>query len=88
MSQTPTQLTPELQAYLLSISLREPESLARLRLESLQLPLGYMQVAPEVGQFLSLLIRLTGAQRVLEVGTFMGTAPSGWAWPCPQRGAC
>lgn len=58
--------------YLQGVSLRETPLLARLRAETLALPEARWQVAPEQGQLLALLIRLIGARRVIEVGTFTG----------------
>lgn len=58
--------------YLLSVSLREPPILVRLREETARLPNATMQIPPEHGQFMSLIIRLMGARRTLEVGVFTG----------------
>ena len=53
--------------YLLSVSLREPEILKRLRAETAKLPMGGMQIAPEQGQLLSLLVQALNPKRCLEV---------------------
>lgn len=58
--------------YLLSVSLREPESLAKLRQETARLPMAQMQIAPEQGQFMALLVQLVGAKKTLDVGVFTG----------------
>ncbi|MGH8467022.1 MAG: SAM-dependent methyltransferase, partial [Pseudomonas sp.] len=58
--------------YLQAVSLRETPLLARLRAETQAMPEARWQVAPEQGQLLALLVRLIGAQRVIEVGTFTG----------------
>jgi predicted O-methyltransferase YrrM len=58
--------------YLLSVSLREPEVLAQLRQETAQLPSGRMQISPEQGQFMALLVQLLGAKKTLELGVFTG----------------
>lgn len=58
--------------YLLSVSLRETPLLKRLREETSQLTMARWQIAPEQGQFMSLLVKLTGARRLLEIGTFTG----------------
>lgn len=58
--------------YLQGVSLRDTPLLARLRAETQALPEARWQVAPEQGQLLALLIRLIGARRVIEVGTFTG----------------
>ncbi len=65
-------LTDELYDYLLSVSLREPELLGRLRQETAGLEDAQMQISPEQGQFMALLARLIGAQRTLDVGVFTG----------------
>ncbi|MEG1040213.1 MAG: O-methyltransferase [Pseudomonas sp.] len=58
--------------YLQAVSVRETPLLTRLREETQALPEARWQVAPEQGQLLALLVRLIGAQRVIEVGTFTG----------------
>lgn len=65
-------LDDRLYGYLCTVSLREPEVLARLRAETRALPWAGMQISPEQGQFMALLIRLIGASRILEIGTFTG----------------
>ena len=68
----PTPMTDRLYDYVLSVGLREPDVLRRLREETARLPDGEMQTAPEQGPVLELLVKLLGAMRVLEVGTFTG----------------
>jgi predicted O-methyltransferase YrrM len=75
-----------LEDYLRSVSLREPGILRRLREETAALPEAQMQVAPEQGQFLHLLVHLTGARRVLEVGTFTGYSALWMAQALPEDG--
>lgn len=65
-------LGSDLYQYLLQVSLREPPILAQLRAETAQLPGAVMQIAPEQGQFMALLVQLMGAKRTLEVGVFTG----------------
>jgi predicted O-methyltransferase YrrM len=65
-------LSDELYRYLCSFSLREPEILQRLREETSHDPMAEMQISPEQGQFMSLLIKLTGAKKTLEVGVYTG----------------
>ena len=72
MSNQTISLTDELYDYLLDISLREEPVLQRLRAETMTLEMANMQIAPEQGQFMALLLQLTGARRYLEVGTFTG----------------
>lgn len=72
MSTKTIQLTPKLYDYLLQVSLREPEILARLRTETSQMVGAGMQISPEQGQFMALLIELIGARKTLDIGTFTG----------------
>lgn len=58
--------------YLLEHSLREAPELAKLRAETASHPKANMQIAPEQGQFMQMLVRLTGARRAIEVGVFTG----------------
>lgn len=72
MSRRTIDLSDELYSYLLSVSVRETDIQQRLREETAKHPLGEMQVAPEQGQFLALLVQLIGARRTIEIGTFTG----------------
>lgn len=58
--------------YYLSVSLRENDMLASLRLQMKNHPMGDFQISPEQGQFMSFLVRLTSCSRYLEIGTFTG----------------
>ncbi|WP_421548497.1 class I SAM-dependent methyltransferase [Pseudomonas sp. QD4] len=73
--------------YLLDVSLRETPLLRRLREETQALPMARWQVAPEQGQFLALLVRLMGARRLLEVGTFTGYSALCMAAALPDDGS-
>jgi len=72
MSTETIQVTDEIHQYLQSVSLREPEIMAALRAETANLEMARMQISPEQGQFMGLLMQLTGARRYPEVGTFTG----------------
>jgi predicted O-methyltransferase YrrM len=50
----------------------ESELLAELRAETAKLPRGTMQIGADQGAFLGVLVRLLGARRCLEIGTFTG----------------
>lgn len=58
--------------YLLEHSLREAPELAALRAETASHPKVNMQIAPEQGALMQMLVRLTGAKRAIEVGVFTG----------------
>lgn len=72
MSKQTLGLEQNLYDYLLSVSLREPTILTQLRQETSQLPMSRMQISPEQGQFMALLVKLIGAKKTLEVGVFTG----------------
>jgi O-methyltransferase len=68
----PTPLTDSVYEYALAVGLREPEAFRQLREETGKLSEGEWQIAPEQGPLLALLVKLLGAKRCLEVGTFTG----------------
>lgn len=86
MSRHSINLTPELERYVLSHSLNEPSLLARLREETARLSQANMQISPLQGQFMSMLTKLTGAKRALEVGTFTGYSALIVALAMPEDG--
>lgn len=86
MSSRTLNLDDRLYAYLQGVSLREPPVLARLRAETLGLPMARMQISPEQGQFMALLIQLLGARRCLEVGAFTGYSALVCALALPPDG--
>jgi caffeoyl-CoA O-methyltransferase len=66
-------LSPEVHAYLVEHGTPPDPVLEELARETAKIgPLALMQVAPEQGAFLTLLTRLVGARRAIEVGTFTG----------------
>lgn len=79
-------LTPALYDYMLDISLREDSILNALREETAKMRLAIMQVAPEQAQFMQFLIRLIGAKKVLELGTFTGYSALAMALALPDDG--
>ena len=86
MTKRSISLTDSLYEYLLAVSLREPELLRRLREETAGLPQSRMQIAPEQGQFMALLVRLIGARRCIEVGVFTGYSSLVTALALPDDG--
>jgi caffeoyl-CoA O-methyltransferase len=86
MSTVQTGVTEDLIEYVRSVSLREPEVLARLREETAKLPNAIMQISPEQGQFMGMLIRLLGAKLTLEVGVFTGYSSISVALALPDDG--
>lgn len=86
MSSRTIVLNDALYEYLLSVSLREPDVLCRLREETAKMPQHNMQISPEQGQFMALLVELTGARKCLEVGTFTGYSTLSVALALPEDG--
>ncbi len=79
-------LSDELNAYLAQFGAREPEVLRRLREHTSQMPESQMQIAVEEGALLALLVQLTGARRIVEVGTFTGYSSTAMALALPPGG--
>ncbi len=86
MSNKTLGLESQLYDYLLSVSLREPDILQQLREETADLPNAMMQIAPEQGQFMALLVQLLGATKTLEVGVFTGYSSLCVALALPPNG--
>jgi predicted O-methyltransferase YrrM len=79
-------LTDEVYDYLLRVSLREPDVLRELRDETAGLERSEMQIGPEQGQLMALLVELIGARRTLEIGTFTGYSALVVAMALPPEG--
>jgi caffeoyl-CoA O-methyltransferase len=86
MAKRPTEITDRLYDYILEASLREPPVLARLREETDKMPYAAMQISPDQGQFMRLLVELIGARRTIEVGTFTGYSALSVALSLPPDG--
>jgi predicted O-methyltransferase YrrM len=65
---------------------RETPVRQRLRAETAKLPQAGMQIGADQGALMALLIRLTGARRALEVGTFTGYSAMAVAEALPPEG--
>ena len=73
MSSHTIQLTDALHDYLLREGLRESAAAAALRAETRAATRWHvMQISPEQGAFMAQIVRLIGARRAIEVGTFTG----------------
>jgi predicted O-methyltransferase YrrM len=86
MSTRTLQLDDRLYEYLLAHSLREAPVLGLLRVETASHPKVNMQIAPEQGQFMQLLVRMIGARRAIEVGVFTGYSSLAVALALPDDG--
>src|SRR5512138_3446252 len=72
--------------YLIDHSLREHPAQAALREVTRQHPHAGMQISPDQGQFMALLVKLIGARRCIEVGTFTGYSALTVALALPADG--
>ncbi len=87
MSRTTLAVTDEIHAYLLTVT-QPPHPVAlKLREETAKLSNGGMQISIEQGNLMGLLIKLTGAKRLLEVGTFTGYSALITALALPAEGS-
>ncbi|MDX9739875.1 MAG: class I SAM-dependent methyltransferase [Gammaproteobacteria bacterium] len=86
MSKRTLGLDEALHDYLLSVSLRETPLQRALREETDGLERAAMRTAAEQAQFLALMIRILGARRVVEVGTFTGYGTLTMALALPPEG--
>lgn len=86
MSKQTTGLEQTLADYIQSISLREPDILKQLREETAKLSIARMQISPEQGQLMALLVQLMGAKKTLEIGVFTGYSALAVALALPDDG--
>ena len=86
MTRSTPHLPGDLRSYLMEHSVRESDVMRRLREETAGLPDSNMQIGPEQGQFMALLVELMGAQEALEVGTFTGYSALAVASALPEHG--
>ncbi|MGE0130072.1 MAG: class I SAM-dependent methyltransferase [Blastocatellales bacterium] len=87
MSNTFLALTEQIYTFIMNNSLRELEVLRRLREETIASnPHAVMAISPIQGQFMTLLIKLTGAEKTLEVGVFTGYSSLCTALALPPQG--
>lgn len=78
--------TEALMTYLSEKGARETPAQIRCREETAKMPMAMMQIAPEQGAFLQVLVKLTGAKRYVEIGTFTGYSALSVALAMPSDG--
>ena len=86
MSNRSLNLDDTLYEYLLTHSLREHREQIALREATRSHPRAGMQISPEQGQFMALLVKLLGARRTLEIGVFTGYSALSVALALPADG--
>ena len=79
-------LTDDVVAYVHRYGVREHPVLAALRERTAPLPEHNMQIGPDQGAFMAMLVRLIGARRILEIGTFTGYSSTAMALALPPDG--
>lgn len=86
MSTRTTPIDDRLYDYLVEHSVRDSDLKRRLRETTAALEEREMQIAPEQGQFMTLLVELLGARRIIEIGTFTGYSALCMAEAMPDDG--
>ena len=86
MSRRTLNVDDVLYEYLLRTSLREHPAQAALRAATASHPRAGMQISPEQGQLMALLVRLVGARRAVEIGVFTGYSALAVALALPADG--
>ncbi len=86
MSSSTIGLNKELRNYMLNVSFRDDEVLKQLREETLTLKEAEMQISPEQGAFLSILIKILNAKKTLDIGVFTGYSSLVVARQLPDNG--
>ena len=74
----------QLLEYLRQNSVREPDVLQELREETQKLPHSGMQISPEQGQLMAMLVKLVNAHKIVEIGTFTGYSSTVMALAMPE----
>ena len=79
-------IAPKVYDYVLRASSREPDVLARLREATASVPHNQMQIGADPGQLMGLLVKLLGARRCIEIGTYTGYSALAIALALPPGG--
>ena len=79
-------LTDAVVDYVRRYGVREPGVLARLRERTAPMEMANMQIGPDQGAFMATIVRLVGARRILEIGTFTGYSSTVMALAMPPDG--
>ena len=79
-------VTEDLMDYIAGVGVREHQALAHCRTETRELANARMQIGPDQGAFMATIVRLVGARRILEIGTFTGYSSTVMALAMPPDG--
>ncbi|CAM4375486.1 MAG: tRNA 5-hydroxyuridine methyltransferase [Legionellaceae bacterium] len=79
-------MSDETYHYYLKMGIREPAILMELREKTLELSSHNMQIAPEQGQFMAMLVKLLSAKTIIELGTYTGYSALAMALALPENG--
>ena len=86
MSRTSINLTDQVYEYILSVTLREDEIMQRCRAQTARHKWGVMQISPELGQFMAMLVKLLNARKIIELGVYTGYSSLCMARALPPDG--
>jgi caffeoyl-CoA O-methyltransferase len=86
MSSRNNNISDELNDYIQANSLRDRPELKALRDVTADMPNAGMQISPDQGQLMALLVKATGARKAIEVGTFTGYSALVVASALPEDG--
>jgi len=86
MSTHTIDVSGRLRDYMLDVGVREPAILAELREATQSHEMARMQISPEQGQLMQMLVKMMGARNCIEVGTFTGYSALAVALALPDGG--
>ena len=86
MSRNTMTMTDSVLDYLANVGVREDSILTKCRTETAEMENALMQISPEQGGFMQMLVRLTRAHRCIEVGVFTGYSSLAVALALPADG--
>jgi predicted O-methyltransferase YrrM len=86
MSDITLNLTPRLYEYFQKNSLREPDVLKKCREQTHKMSTHQMQISPEQGQLMQMLVQILDAHKTLEIGVFTGYSTLAVALALPANG--
>ena len=86
MSRHSINLTERVHEYLQSVTLREDEVMQRCRAETARHEWAGMQISPELGQFMGMLVKMLNARKIIELGVYTGYSSLCMARAMPEGG--